>query len=75
MVDIVKTPNKGWGDWSKILFFAVVADLHLGIFARRKIGRGIYVGVYAGELLKDADGEERGKFVPRPLLTDQVSAG
>ncbi|TDL21679.1 SET domain-containing protein [Rickenella mellea] len=45
MVDIVKTPNKGWG-----------------IFARHKIVKGTYVGIYAGELLKDDEGEERGKI-------------
>ncbi|KAF8996029.1 hypothetical protein BDQ17DRAFT_962988 [Cyathus striatus] len=44
-VKIAKTPNKGWG-----------------VFAGpRKIPKGTFLGVYSGELITDAAGEQRGK--------------
>lgn len=46
-VDLVKTADKGWG-----------------VFAAEtgKIPKGTYIGIYAGELITDADGESRGKI-------------
>ncbi|EGO23477.1 hypothetical protein SERLADRAFT_391489 [Serpula lacrymans var. lacrymans S7.9] len=44
-VNIVKTENKGWG-----------------VFAwTKKIPKGSYIGIYAGELLTEQEGEIRGK--------------
>ncbi|KAH7885160.1 hypothetical protein F5I97DRAFT_2031415 [Phlebopus sp. FC_14] len=44
-VNIVRTERKGWG-----------------VFAgAKKIPKGAYIGIYAGELLTDPEGEERGK--------------
>ncbi|KAF9220528.1 SET domain-containing protein [Gyrodon lividus] len=45
-VHIVKTMHKGWG---------VSAGA-------KKIPRGSYVGIYAGELLTEQEGEERGRY-------------
>ncbi|KAF8343645.1 hypothetical protein F5887DRAFT_885580 [Amanita rubescens] len=43
---IKKTENKGWG-----------------VFAgQKKIYKGAFVGVYAGELITDEEGEERGRY-------------
>ncbi|KIJ60316.1 hypothetical protein HYDPIDRAFT_97177, partial [Hydnomerulius pinastri MD-312] len=45
-VHIAKTVNKGWG-----------------VFAgAKKIPKGSYLGIYAGELLTEAEGDERGRY-------------
>jgi hypothetical protein len=45
-------------------------DLYaLGVFAgAKKIYKGTFIGIYSGELLTDAEGEERGLSVNRRSL-------
>jgi histone-lysine N-methyltransferase SUV39H len=64
-VSICKTKDKGWGK-QNILGRCLRLLLNLlfseGVFAgSRKIPSGTFVGIYAGELLTDEVGEERGK--------------
>ena len=35
----------------------------LGIFAGRRIPSGTFVGIYAGEIITDEEGERRGRWV------------
>lgn len=66
MVNIVKTAEKGWGTFMLKIFIRRLSDIvSLGVFAGpKKIPAGTFVGIYAGELLKEAVcGEERGLWV------------
>ncbi|KAF9447464.1 SET domain-containing protein [Macrolepiota fuliginosa MF-IS2] len=45
-VNLKKTPNKGWGVFN----------------GPRRIPKGTFIGIYAGELLTDEQGEQRGTY-------------
>lgn len=48
----------------EILTFLICVSNHVesGVFAdQKKIYKGTYIGIYAGELITDEEGEERGR--------------
>ena len=59
-VNIQKTEKKGWG---KIKLYSFESKLNIfaaGVFAgSKRILANSFVGIYAGELLTDAEGDER----------------
>lgn len=60
-VNIRKTTNKGWGMSLNIVILCYLKPVLLGVFAgRQKIPKGSFIGIYAGELLTENEGEERG---------------
>jgi [histone H3]-lysine9 N-trimethyltransferase SUV39H len=65
IVNIVKTKDKGWG-MPRVLEIVANSLLTLsftclGVFAGpKRIPAGTFVGIYAGELLTEAVGQERG---------------
>jgi hypothetical protein len=49
---------------SKYIHFVLFKTCPIGIFAgRQKIPKGSFIGIYAGELLTENEGEERGMYV------------
>ena len=59
----MKTPNKGWGWWPLSIIFFLLVKSTLGIFAGKRIPSGTFVGIYAGEIITDEEGERRGRWV------------
>jgi [histone H3]-lysine9 N-trimethyltransferase SUV39H len=64
-VNIVKTEYKGWGQYiSSHTVRKPKRYFNLGVFAGdKRIPEDTFLGIYAGELLTDEAGEERGMFV------------
>lgn len=63
-VNIRKTSNKGWGMSVNIFVQRSTVPLtrRIGIFAGgRRIPKGAFIGIYAGEILTENEGEERGE--------------
>jgi [histone H3]-lysine9 N-trimethyltransferase SUV39H len=63
-ISISKTKDKGWGKRNVSVAWVFLSSFNIlkGVFAGpRKIYNGTFIGIYAGELLTDEVGEERGK--------------
>ncbi|KXN85111.1 Histone-lysine N-methyltransferase, H3 lysine-9 specific [Leucoagaricus sp. SymC.cos] len=59
-ISIKKTAEKGWDNFEKA---RISTDRVIGIFnGPKRMPRGTFLGIYAGELLTDEEGEKRGHF-------------
>lgn len=61
VVVIQKTKKKGWGEFTLPALRDMLLSPAAGIFAgQKKIPKGSFIGIYAGEILTDRIGEHRG---------------
>jgi histone-lysine N-methyltransferase SUV39H len=59
-IAIKKTADKGWGETFLLFPLSSRVILSAGVFATRRIPKGTFIGVYAGEFLRDDVCERRG---------------